>query len=165
MDGCHARNRTGLSAGVPGLQVSVGEGQQPPDHSEEHPGAEEGRGEDEEGVLPLQVHHGGEDVLQEPTLEATETVRRCLLAASVLAPGGTCSRMFLWATLQEPVLVMKRALWDLERPRFGWFWSSARRVRRNPSGRRPFLASMALQTPAGRSTWKISRLNIISTDI
>lgn len=71
MDGCNARNRAGLTARVPGFQVSMGEGQQPPDHSEEHPGAEEGRGEDEEGVLPLQVHHGGENVLQKPTLKAT----------------------------------------------------------------------------------------------
>lgn len=67
MDGGDAGHRTRV-VWVTGLQVSMSEGQEPPDHREEHPGAEEGRGEDEEGVLPLQVHHGGEDVLQEATL-------------------------------------------------------------------------------------------------
>lgn len=78
MDGSDAGDGARLAVGVAGLQVSVSEGQEPPDHSEEHPGAEEGRGEDEEGVLPLQVHHGGEDVLQEPTLKPTDkrAVRR-----------------------------------------------------------------------------------------
>lgn len=71
MDGCDAGDWARLAVGVAGLQVSVSEGEEPPDHSEEHPGAEEGRGEDEEGVLPLQVHHGGENVLQEATLNHT----------------------------------------------------------------------------------------------
>ena len=71
MDGSDARNRARGATGVTGLQISMSEGQQPPDHSEEHPGAQEGRGEDEEGVLPLQVHHSGENVLQETTLTAT----------------------------------------------------------------------------------------------
>lgn len=72
MDGSDAWDGARLAVGVAGLQVSMSEGQKPPDHSEEHPGAEEGRGEDEEGVLPLQVHHGGEDILQEPTLKPTK---------------------------------------------------------------------------------------------
>lgn len=71
MDGCDTGDWARLAVGVAGLQVSVSEGEEPPDHSEEHPGAEEGRGEDEEGVLPLQVHHGGENVLQEATLNHT----------------------------------------------------------------------------------------------
>lgn len=75
MDGSHARNRAWIATGVTGFQVPVSEGQQPPDHSEEHPGAEEGRGEDEEGVLPLQVHHGGENILQETTLKPTNETR------------------------------------------------------------------------------------------
>lgn len=71
MDGCDAGDWARLTVGVAGLQVSVSEGEEPPDHSEEHPGAEEGGGEDQEGVLPLQVHHGGENVLQEATLNHT----------------------------------------------------------------------------------------------
>lgn len=71
MDGCDAGDWARLPVGVAGLQVSVSEGEEPPDHSEEHPGAEEGGGEDEEGVLPLQVHHGGENILQEATLNHT----------------------------------------------------------------------------------------------
>lgn len=72
MDGGDAGDGARLAVGVAGLQVSVSEGQEPPDHSEQHPGAEEGRGEDEEGVLPLQVHHGSENILQEPTLKHEE---------------------------------------------------------------------------------------------
>lgn len=41
---------------------------------------------------------------------------------------------------------MNRALWVLERKRFGWFWSSASRVSRKPSGRRPLRANIMLQT-------------------
>lgn len=73
VDGGDAGDRARLAVGVAGLQVAVSEGQQPPDHSKQHPGAEEGRGEDEEGVLPLQVHHGGKNILQEPTLKPTGT--------------------------------------------------------------------------------------------
>lgn len=72
MNGGDAGDGAGLSVWIPGLQVPMSKGQQPPDHGEEHPRAEEGRGEDEEGVLPLQVHHGGEDILQEATLEAAK---------------------------------------------------------------------------------------------
>lgn len=72
VNGRDAGDRAGLSVWIPGLQVPVCKGQQPPDHGEEHPGAEEGRGEDEEGVLPLQVHHGGEDILEEATLQAAK---------------------------------------------------------------------------------------------
>lgn len=72
MDGGDAGDGARLGVGVTRLQVSVSEGQEPPDHSEQHPGAEEGRGEDEQRVLPLQVHHGGEDVLQEATLKHTK---------------------------------------------------------------------------------------------
>lgn len=71
MDGGDAGDGARLAVGVARLQVSVSESQEPPDHSEEHPGAEEGRGEDEEGVLPLQVHHGGENILQEAALESS----------------------------------------------------------------------------------------------
>lgn len=78
----------------------------------------------------------------------------------------TCSLMFLWATLQDPLLVMKRALWDLVRVRLGWFWSSASRVNRNPSGRRPFLANMTLlaqrqQEMRTQSTGQIQQNNEI----
>lgn len=75
MDGSDAGDGAWLAVWATGLQVSVSEGHEPPDHSEEHPGAKEGRGEDEEGVLPLQVHHGGENVLQKPTLEHAEKTK------------------------------------------------------------------------------------------
>lgn len=48
----------------------MGEGHQPPHDSEEQPAAEEGHGEDDQGVTPLQVDQGGEDVLQETPLFA-----------------------------------------------------------------------------------------------
>lgn len=73
MDGGDTGDGARLCVLVPGLQVSVSEGQEPPGHGEEHPGAEEGRGEDEERVLPLQVHHGSEDVLQEAALRQEQT--------------------------------------------------------------------------------------------
>lgn len=72
VDGGHAGDGARLAVRVTGLQVSMSKGKKPPDHREEHPGAEEGGGEDEEGVLPLQVHHGGEDVLQEAALKPAE---------------------------------------------------------------------------------------------
>lgn len=72
MDGGDTGDGARLVAGVTRLQVSMSKGQEPPDHRKEHPGAEEGRGEDEEGVLPLQVHHGGENILQEATLKHRE---------------------------------------------------------------------------------------------
>lgn len=75
MDRGDAGDRARLAVGLAGFQVPVSEGQQPPDHGEEHPGAEEGRGEDEEGVLPLQVHHGGENILQEATLQPTKKTK------------------------------------------------------------------------------------------
>lgn len=50
------------------IDVPVGEGHQPPHDSEEQPAAEEGHGEDDQRVTPLQVYQGGEDVLQEATL-------------------------------------------------------------------------------------------------
>lgn len=54
----------------------------------------------------------------------------------------TCSRIFLWATLHEPFLVMKRALCDFGRMRLGCAASSASRVNRNPSGKRPLRANI-----------------------
>ena len=42
VDGSDAGDRARLAVRVTRLQVSMGEGQEPPDHSEEHPGTEEG---------------------------------------------------------------------------------------------------------------------------
>lgn len=76
MDGGHTGDVVLFCLWVPRLQVAVGEGQEPPHHGEQHPGAEEGRGEDEGGVLPLQVHHGGEDILQESTLRHHGNIKK-----------------------------------------------------------------------------------------
>ncbi|KAF7245602.1 Natural cytotoxicity triggering receptor 3 ligand 1 [Varanus komodoensis] len=65
------------------VQVAVREGDEPPDHGEEQPAAEEGHGEDEQRVAPLQVHQGGEDVLQEAALLPDVLVRH--IAGAVLA--------------------------------------------------------------------------------
>ncbi len=53
MDGSDTGDGARPVVGVMRLQVTMSKGQEPPDHGKEHPGAEEGRGEDEEGVLPL----------------------------------------------------------------------------------------------------------------
>lgn len=58
------------------IDVSVGEGHQPPHDSEEQPAAEEGHGEDDQRVTPLQVYQGGKDVLQEATLFTDVLVRQ-----------------------------------------------------------------------------------------
>lgn len=50
--------------------------------------------------------------------------------------------MFLWATLQDPVFVIKRALWALDRNRFVSVAPSVSRVKKKPSGSKPFLASI-----------------------
>jgi hypothetical protein len=64
------------------IDVPVGEGHQPPHDSEEQPAAEEGHGEDDQRVTPLQVYQGGEDVLQEATLLSDVLV--CQVAGSAL---------------------------------------------------------------------------------
>lgn len=68
MDGSNTGDGAWVTIEVARLQISMGEGQEPPGHGKQHPGAEEGRGEDEEGVLPFEIHHGGENILQESTL-------------------------------------------------------------------------------------------------
>lgn len=60
----------------------MGKGHQPPHDSEEQPAAEEGHGEDDQRVTPLQVDQGGEDVLQEATLLSDVFV--CQVAGSAL---------------------------------------------------------------------------------
>ena len=69
MDLCDTGHGGGPPVGPDGLQVPVGKGQEPPGHGEQHPGAKEGGGEDQQRVLPLEVHHGGENILQEAALE------------------------------------------------------------------------------------------------
>lgn len=54
----------------------MGKGHQPPHDSEEQPAAEEGHGEDDQCVTPLQVYQGGKDVLQEATLFTDVLVRQ-----------------------------------------------------------------------------------------
>lgn len=58
------------------VQVSMRERHQPPAHGEQQPAADEGGGEDDEGVAPLQVHQRGEHVLQEAALLADVLVRQ-----------------------------------------------------------------------------------------
>lgn len=58
------------------VQVSVRERHQPPAHGEQQPAADEGGGEDDEGVAPLEVHQRGEHVLQEAALFADVLVRQ-----------------------------------------------------------------------------------------
>lgn len=48
----------------------MGKGHQPPHHGKEQPAAQKGHGKDDQRVTPLQVHQGGEDVLQESPLLA-----------------------------------------------------------------------------------------------
>ena len=105
VDGGDTGDRARLIGGGTGLQVPVGEGQEPPDHGEEHPGAKKGRGEDEEGVLPLQVHHGGEHILQEATLEHTE-VETCIFTGA----GGKCPPYF---TVLPPCVAVDALPWVL----------------------------------------------------
>jgi len=60
---------------VPGVQVPVREGHEPPAHGEQQPAAHEGGGEDDEREAPAQVHQRGEHVLQEAALLADVLVR------------------------------------------------------------------------------------------
>lgn len=47
------------------VEVTVGEGDQPPDHGEAQPGEHEAQAEAEQRPAPLRVHQGREDVLEE----------------------------------------------------------------------------------------------------
>lgn len=55
---------------------------QPPHHGEEQPAAQEGHSKDDQRVTPLQVHQGGENVLQESPLLTDVFV--CQVASPVL---------------------------------------------------------------------------------
>ena len=54
----------------------MGKGHQPPHDGEEQPAAEERHGKDDQRVAPFQVHQGGEDVLEKPSLLPDVLVRQ-----------------------------------------------------------------------------------------
>lgn len=58
------------------IDVPMGKGHQPPHDGEEQPAAEERHGKDDQRVAPFQVHQGGEDVLEEPSLLPDVLVRQ-----------------------------------------------------------------------------------------
>lgn len=60
----------------------MGKRHQPPHHGEEQPAAQEGHSKDDQRVTPLQVHQGGENVLQESPLLTDVLV--CQVACPVL---------------------------------------------------------------------------------
>lgn len=58
------------------IDVPMGKGHQPPHDGEEQPAAEKRHGKNDQRVAPLQVHQGGEGVLQESSLLADVLVRQ-----------------------------------------------------------------------------------------
>lgn len=73
VNGSDTRHRPGL-VGISRLQITVSERQEPPNHGKEHPRAEECWSEDEEGMLPFQVHHCGEHILEKPALRSNKVI-------------------------------------------------------------------------------------------
>lgn len=91
----------------------MGKSDQPPYHGEEQPAAQEGRGEDHDGVAPLQVDQGGENVLQEAPLLADVLVGQ--VASPVLGNEAGFARTVPEARLSQILSSNPRKnvfLWD-----------------------------------------------------
>ena len=65
-----------IAVRIPGVQITVGQSYEEPDHGEDEPGEVEGGAEPEQGPRPGQVYHRGKEVFQ-VSVKHNEDLRDC----------------------------------------------------------------------------------------